>query len=301
MAEFINFEAKSEFVDINSSEDDETNNDALSEIFFVYDNEINTSVNFYRQFTNVENDLNQVLTETHNEAIEDIEQFDEISNLNDGSDNQMEIDEFNESKIDIEKFNKTLFPKESENNENQFCKVVLYAIKFAINGTKNTCSEEDFEKVIEKKLVEEINQPEKFKFIIELQAFLNMCYEINMILSKFGYFLRVFELKNKFRHLSVKDKNQQKIVRQLSSYLIEKYNGFTIISIEYQKKQRKKAFKAIDIIYKPTKHVEIEPLCYFSEDISKAYSSFHSKGDKKGLTRAHRVHQCYYCNYFFYI
>ena len=92
MAEFINFEAESEFVDINSSEDDETSNDALSEISFVDDNEINTSVNFYRQFTNVENDLNQVLTETHNEAIEDIKQFDEISNLNDGPDDQMEID-----------------------------------------------------------------------------------------------------------------------------------------------------------------------------------------------------------------
>ena len=92
MAESINFEAESEFVDINSSEDDETSNDALSEIPFVDDNEINTSVNFYRQFTNVENDLNQVLTETHNEAIEDIKQFDEISNLNDGPDDQMEID-----------------------------------------------------------------------------------------------------------------------------------------------------------------------------------------------------------------
>ena len=114
--------------------------------------------------------------------------------------------------------------------------------------------------MIEKKLVEEINQPEKFKFIIELQAFFNMCYEINTILSKFGYFLRVFELKNKSRHLSMKDKNQQKIVRRLSSCLIEKYNGFAIISIEYQKKQRKN-FKAIDIIYKPTKHVEIESLC----------------------------------------
>ena len=262
--------------DINSSKDDETSNDALSEISFVDDNEINTSVNFYRQFTNVENDLNQVLTETHNEAIEDIEQFDEISNLNDGSDNQMEIDEFNESKIDIEKF----FPKESENNENQFCKVVLYAIKFAINGTKNTCSEEDFEKVIEKKLVEEIKQPEKFKSIIELQAFLNMCYEINMILSKFGYFLRVFELKNKFRHLSLKDRNQQKIVRQLSSCLIEKYNGFTGISIEYQKKQRKN-FKVIDIIYKHTKHVEIESLCYFSKDISKHIHLFIPKTTKK--------------------
>ena len=92
MAEFISFAAESEFVDINSSEDDETSNDALSEISFVDDNEINTSVNFYRQFTNVENDLNQVLTETHNEAIEDIKQFDEISNLNDGPDDQMEID-----------------------------------------------------------------------------------------------------------------------------------------------------------------------------------------------------------------
>ena len=38
MAEFISFEAESEFVDINSSEDDETSNDALSEISFVDDN-----------------------------------------------------------------------------------------------------------------------------------------------------------------------------------------------------------------------------------------------------------------------
>ena len=107
-----------------------------------------------------------------------------------------------------------------------------------------------------------------------------MCYEINMILSKFGYFLRVFELKNKFRHLSLKDRNQQKIVRQLSSCLIEKYNGFTGISIEYQKKQRKN-FKVIDIIYKHTKHVEIEPLCYFSKDISKHIHLFIPKATKK--------------------
>ena len=58
MAEFINFEAESEFVDINSSEDDETSNGTLSEISFVDNNETNKSINFYRQFTNVENDLN---------------------------------------------------------------------------------------------------------------------------------------------------------------------------------------------------------------------------------------------------
>ena len=77
----------------------------------------------------------------------------------------------------------------------------------------------------------------------------------------------------------MKDKTKQKIVRQLSSCLIEKCSGFTIISIEYQKKQRK-FFTPIDIIYKPTKLIEIEPLCYFSEDISKSYSSLHLKGKK---------------------
>ena len=62
-----------------------------------------------------------------------------------------------------------------------------------------------------------------------------MCYETNSILSKHNYFLRVFELKNKYRRFSMKDKSKQKIVRQLSSYLIEKHIGFRVISIEFEK------------------------------------------------------------------
>ena len=53
---------------------------------------------------------------------------------------------------------------------------------------------QEFEKTINKSLVEELNQPEKFEFIIDLQKF-HMCYEINTILSKHDYFLSVFELK----------------------------------------------------------------------------------------------------------
>ena len=109
----------------------------------------------------------------------------------------MEIDDFVESKIDIEKFHKILFPKEIE-NQNHFCQVILYAINFAVDGTKNICNQEEFEKVIDQNLINQINQPEKFKFVIELQCFFNMCYEIYLILSKFGYFLRVFELKINF-------------------------------------------------------------------------------------------------------
>ena len=63
----------------------------------------------------------------------------------------------------------------------------------------------DFEKSIDKKLIEQLDQPEKFQFIVDLQKFNNICYEINSILSKHDYFLKVFELKNKFRYLSMKE------------------------------------------------------------------------------------------------
>ena len=137
---------------------------------------------------------------------------------------------------------------------------------------------------------------DKFEFIIDLQKFENMCYEINCILSKYGCFLRIFELKHKYRRLTVKNKNEQKIVRQLSSCLIEKYSGVTQISLEYKRKQRK-LFKPIDIIYKPTKRLEIKPLCFFSNDLSKGYLSLYSSGEK--IKRAHECYQCYYCNKFF--
>ena len=76
-----------------------------------------------------------------------------------------------------------------------------------------------------------------------------------MLLAKHGYFLRVFELRNKFRHLALKNPKKQNIVRQLSSCINEKYNGFHVISIQYSKKLRKK-FKPIDIIYRPVKSLE---------------------------------------------
>ena len=80
----------------------------------------------------------------------------------------------------------------------------------------------------------------KFKFILDLQKFTNICYEINLILSKHNYFLTIFELKDKYRQLSKKKPKNQNIVRQLSSCLIEKYHGFQVISIEFDIKQKKK-------------------------------------------------------------
>ena len=88
MTEFIHFEA--EIDNVNSSDNDE-NNDNVSEISFIDDAEIDTTANFYRQFENIENDLDQVLSDIQQEALQDIEQFEEISNLNDDSDDEMEM------------------------------------------------------------------------------------------------------------------------------------------------------------------------------------------------------------------
>ena len=62
---------------------------------------MSTDVDFYRQFANVENDIDQALNEAHNQALEDIDEFDEISNLCNGSDNETEIDQFENYEIDI--------------------------------------------------------------------------------------------------------------------------------------------------------------------------------------------------------
>ena len=217
MADFINFEAE---IDAESdfSDDDEIIDDNASDKSFINDdNEINESRDFYRQFANVENDLEQVLADAQNEALQDIEQLDEISNLNEENECEMEVDDFQGSEDCLEKFQKTLFPKNENNIEgqNQLCHVILLALKYKINGSENTCSSNELEKIVGKDLFKEINQPEKFKFIIDQQYFFNMCYHITMILAKFGYFLRVYELKKKYRHLFMKKPDTQKIVNTI--------------------------------------------------------------------------------------
>ena len=121
---------------------------------------------------------------------------------------------------------------------------------------------------------------------IDLQKFNNDCYEINCLLSNFNYFLRVFELKNKFRQMVIKELEKTNFVRQLSSCINEKYNGYQTIN-----------FKPIDIIYKSTKNPEKSSLCYSTPDILKAYHNLYSTGNK--IKQQYCAYQCYYCNKFF--
>ena len=125
----------------DGKEDDEVSN--FSESSFIDDQAVENDADFYRQFANAENDINNVLNEAHNEALQDIEQFDEISNLDDGSDDEIEIDQFQSCEIDLNQFKETLFPKveeEKQKIENQFSKAILCALRYEKNGEKSICT-----------------------------------------------------------------------------------------------------------------------------------------------------------------
>ena len=53
--------------------------------------------NFYRNFDNVETDFEQISKAEYNKGLQDIENFDEISNLCESSEYEAEIDEFETS------------------------------------------------------------------------------------------------------------------------------------------------------------------------------------------------------------
>ena len=92
MADFTNFEAEADFCQ-DTAEDvgDEVSDFSDAGSSFIDDQDVNTDANFYRHF---ENNIEQVLKDAYNVWLENIENFDEISNLCEGSEEESEIDNY---------------------------------------------------------------------------------------------------------------------------------------------------------------------------------------------------------------
>ena len=119
-----------------------------------------------------------------------------------------------------------------------------------------------------------------------------MCHLANEILTKHNYFLRIFELRDKFRYLTHDTSVQKSIIRKVSSCIYEKFNGFDVARIENERSTCKK-FQPIDIIYKPVRQITQTIKCFFSTQIYLAYRKTFNEGDK---IRYGGAHQCYYCS-----
>ena len=133
------------------------------------------------------------MREYYEESLKDLDDCDEILNLCYGSEEESEIDNFKNFETDVKNFEETLFPRtdvEDKKIHNQICYAIVYALRFDKDGSKDKCDKAQFQTSVGCNLIE--NLLGKFEFIIDLQKFDNMCYEINCILSKYGYFLRIF-------------------------------------------------------------------------------------------------------------
>ena len=88
-------------------------------------------------------------------------------------------------------------------------------------------------------------------------------FPVNRILIKNNFFLRVFELKEKFRWLIKQDSDKKNVVRDHSSCIREKFN---VVRLEFAKKLRRN-MSPNDIIYKPVKKDTENIECFLVKEL----------------------------------
>ena len=162
MAEFINFEVGVE-EDNNDEEENEVSDDSdLDSLSSFIDNkETENDVNFYRNFDNVETDIEQTLKAEYDKGLKHIENFDEISNLCESSEDEAEIDEFETSAEKVKCSGESLFPKTKPNEEiehNNFVRIILYAIRHDKENKKDICDKNEFKRPIDEIFIEQLDE-----------------------------------------------------------------------------------------------------------------------------------------------
>ena len=138
----------------------------------------------------------------------------------------------------------------SDEIQNHFFCSVIYGIMHQKTEGKN----------LELKFAEEILGREFFLKLKEIEpdimldhtifGFFNRCTLINELIAQFGYFLRFYERRNKFRYqLRQKVKSKNEMRSELSACVIQKFNGYDLLRNKLQRFEKKDLFP-IDIVYR---------------------------------------------------
>ena len=107
------------------------------------------------------------------------------------------------------------------------------------------------------------------------------------------FFLRVYELKDKFRYLFHENYEKKEVIRRVSSCIKEKFNGFTFAQINLAKNQKQDLIP-INIVYKPVKKQDEVINCFLTGDLKNAYRGVYN--NSQGVRTANTLYECYYCN-----
>ena len=160
----------------------------------------------------------------------------------------------------------------------------MFAIRYQLFRKVEPCDDEQLKIDIGAEIFDEIYLLKSMmKLNLDILHFENQCLKINHILNKNNLFLCIFELREKFRCLIKQDSERKNINKDLSLCIIEKFNGFNIIRIEFERKNMNiKNIKnaETDIIYKPVKKEDEIIKCFFTRQINLAYRSSFSENQK---------------------
>ena len=222
MAEFLITEA----VDVDSVNDDNNegkiNTAMVSDEEFIGDEPQNESGNFYPYFTNV--------SRSYDDAMRDFENVDslEARNYFDSDEEEEEIDEFANFESKVTLFKQSLINPQGLENPDSFFYSILYAIRNKLTDKFDSIDEENLKIDVGLALSHDLFEVKSLlKLDLDVLNFENQCFKINTILNKYNMFLRVFELKNKFRYLFKQNSKQKNIISEVSACVTERFNGFT--------------------------------------------------------------------------
>ena len=293
MAEFVETEAID--VDSTSVENEGEYEETVSDREFIDDDEIQQFEYPNPYFTNVTKTYNEVMNLDNLDDLDDLEArhyFD--------SDEEEDWHMFPNFEAKIKLFKETLICPHGLENPDSFFYAILYAIRHKFTSKVDHLEDEDV--LMRDVGLDLANDLFKIKQLLRLDGqdvlnFENQCFQINTILSKHNMFLRVFELKNKFRYIIKQNSEQKKYFREVSACLVERFNGFQIVRLEFDNEVRRE-FTPLDIIYNPVIKLDAIINCYFTDRIHLAFKALYNETTNWTKPRSSCAFQCYFCGKF---
>ena len=105
-------------------------------------------------------------------------------------------------------------------------------------------------------------------------GFFDRCFRTNQVLAKHNFFLKFCERRHDFRfQIKKKVEGKNQVTRNLSSCVLEKFNGYEIIKHQLARKE-KKGFSAIEVVYESIYDEKI-PLPFFHQSNPSCLQKLH--------------------------
>ena len=126
-----------------------------------------------------------------------------------------------------EHFIDTLKNPHGLNKKDSFFHSILYTARYYLTQKIEPCTNEDEIRldVTAQKSNEIYALKENMRLDLDILNFEKPCFQVNHILNKNNFFLRVFELKEKFCCLIKQNAERKNVIRELPLCIFEKFNS----------------------------------------------------------------------------